>query len=55
MFAVIAAVLFGVGFFLELLNQSQHYVWLFMLGGLFSVAVALAVGAGPVFTIRRPQ
>lgn len=53
MFAVIAAILFGVGFFLELMNQSQHYVWLFMLGGLLSLAIALAVGGGPVFTIRH--
>ena len=53
-FVIIAAILFGMGFFFELLNQSQHYVWLFLLSGLFFLAVAAATG-GPVITINRRQ
>ena len=55
MFAIIAAILFGMGFFFVLLNQSQHYVWLFLLSGLFFTALAIASGGGPVITWRRHQ
>jgi len=53
MLAIAAAILFGIGFILELIHKSSvHFDWLFAFGGLFCLAVACAV-AGPVIFWRR--
>lgn len=52
MFAILAAIAAGIGFILELLNQSQRYVWLALLAAVFFVALQLVSGA-PVIARRR--
>lgn len=52
MFAIVAAILFGVALLLDLLDTAGEFVSALTLGGLLCVALALIFPGG--ITIRRP-
>jgi len=53
MFAVAAAILFGVALLLDLIDTGGEYVSAFTIAGLLAIAVHLAVG-GSAWPWRRP-
>lgn len=53
MAAVLAAIAAGIGFILELLSQSQRYVWLALLAAVFFIAIALIPALPAVWRARQ--
>jgi hypothetical protein len=53
MFAIIAAILFGVGLLLDVLDTAGDFVSTLMLAGLLSLALHLALGTPLPAGLRR--
>jgi hypothetical protein len=51
MFAIAAAILFGVAFILDIADQAGDLISTLTVGGLLCIALHLAVG--PIITLRR--